>query len=401
MGWIDDREAARLELDGRAVALHRRCLGVDLHVDSLLTQRLFGVDLREEHAAGALWRLRSLPFDLARGVLGALGYQSPFYNHADLPRLRRGGYGLVALGLHYWPRQTERGYAEVHRQLDVFAQLVREGALVLASRPEDVRRAAADRKLAAFCGLEGAHGLGAGGPDNEARRLARVAELYQRGVRYITLAHFSRNDAAAHCFGPGSVGPDDNDPGLSSFGRRLVDEMNRVGMIVDVAHVSPRGVLDVCEVSAQPVIATHTGLAGVDPERMDKARRRNISNEALVAIAKTGGVVGIIFAPQFLSGDADGLAAVVRHLRHGVKVLERAALDPAAHLAIGSDFDGWIATIPDELRDAADAPLLTRALLEAGFDERLIRGIWGDAFLRAWSRVVPRHPESPHPPEPT
>lgn len=388
MGWIDEQEAARLGLDEHTVELHRSCLGVDLHVDSLLTQRLFGVDLREEHAAGALWRLRSLPFDLARGVLGALGYRSPFYNHTDLPRLRRGGYGLVALGLHYWPRQSERGYAEVSHQLDIFAQLVRDGALVLAARPEDVRRAAEERKLAAFCGLEGAHGLGAGGVEHEARRLARVAELHQRGVRYITLAHFSRNDAAAHCFGPGSVGPGDDDPGLSPYGRRLVEEMNRVGVLVDVAHVSPRGVLDVCELSSRPVIATHTGLAGVDPERTDKARTRNISDEALVAVARTGGVVGIIFAPQFLSGDTDGLAAVVRHLRHGVRVLERAGLDPAAHLAIGSDFDGWIATIPDELRDAADAPLLTRALLEAGFDERLIRGIWGEAFLGAWSQAL-------------
>jgi membrane dipeptidase len=388
MGWIDDQQATRLGLDDQTVQLHRRCVGVDLHVDALLTQRFFGVDLREEHSAGALWKLRSLPFDLARGVLGALGYQSPFYNHADLPRLRRGGYGLVALGLHYWPRQTERGYAEVHRQLDVFAQLVRDGQLTLASRPEDVRRAAAEGKLAAFCGLEGAHGLGAGGRDNEARRLARVAELHQRGVRYITLAHFSRNDAAAHCFGPGSVGPDDDDPGLSLFGRRLVEEMNRVGMLVDVAHVSPRGVLDVCELSDKPVLATHTGLAGVDPERRDKARTRNISDEALRAIAATGGVVGVIFAPQFLSGDADGLSAVVRHLQHGARVLEQAGFDPAAHLAIGSDFDGWIATIPDELEDAADAPLLTRAMLEAGFDERLIEGIWGEAFLGAWERAL-------------
>ncbi|MCK5801106.1 MAG: membrane dipeptidase, partial [Deltaproteobacteria bacterium] len=175
-----------------------------------------------------------------------------------------------------------------------------------------------------------------------------------------------------------------DDPGLSEFGRALVRKMNEVSMLVDVAHVSPLGVLQACEISDKPVIATHTGLAGVDRGREDGARRRNISDEALIAIAETGGVVGIIFAPQFLTGAPDGLGAVVRHLRHGIDTLNAAGLSGADHMAIGSDLDGWINTIPNEMNDAADMPLLTQTLCNADFSDNEIRGIWGEAFLRAW-----------------
>ena len=177
MAWISDDDASRLQLDERSLALHRRSIGCDLHVDMLLSRRLFGIDLRQEQRPGSLWRPRSLPFDLLRETLSSLGYHSPLYNHADLPRLRRGGYGLVGLGLHYWPRESERGYTEILRQLDLFDDLVRDNELVVAHNANAARKAIAEGKLAAFCGLEGAHCLGAAGEANEARRLARVAVL--------------------------------------------------------------------------------------------------------------------------------------------------------------------------------------------------------------------------------
>ena len=107
-----------------------------------------------------------------------------------------------------------------------------------------------------------------------------------------------------------------------------------------------------------------------------------------LAIAATGGVVGIIFAPQFLSGDADSSRAVVRHLRYGRDTLNAAGYDGAAHLALGSDFDGWIAPIPEDLDDAADLPRLTAALLEGGFSERETTRILGGAFLAAWEKAL-------------
>lgn len=385
MGRIDEEDARRLELAPAVREVHGQALVVDLHVDSILSQRLFKFDLSRHGKPRFADRLRALPFQAVRAVASAFGSHQPLFDHADIPRMLRGGYSCAALGLHYWPRQSESGWLEVQKQLDYFELLVEQDERLLrASTPADVRRAAAEGKLAAFCGLEGAHGLGAAGADNETTRLDRIETLYRRGVRYITLAHFSRNDIACHCFGPGSS----NEPGLTSFGREVVRKMNEVGMLVDVAHVSHRGVLDVCELSTRPVIASHTGLAGVDPTREDKWRKRNISDEALLAIAATGGVVGIIFAPQFLSGDADSTRAVVRHLRHGRDTLAAAGYEGAAHLALGSDFDGWIAPIPEDLDDAADLPRLTAALLDGGFSERETTRILGGAFLAAWETAL-------------
>lgn len=383
MGRIDEKEIQRLGLSAQANSIHSQSLVIDLHVDSVIQQRLFGYDLSQEHAATQTWALRSSLFDLVRAIVRSRGGHQPLYNHADIPRMLRGGYSAVALGLHYWPVQSESGWIELTRQLDYVHELVERDARVqVVKTPNDVRDAARQGKLGIFCGVEGAHCLGEGGRINNTLRLDRIAKLYERGVRYLTLAHFSRNDAVAHCFGPGS----DDTTRLSPFGEDLVRTMNNVGMIIDVSHVNHPGVMDVCRLSRKPVIATHTGLAGLDPQRKDNYRRRNISDEALCAIAQTGGTIGIIFAPQFLSGKNDNLSAIIRHLRYGITYLDEAFGHGERHFSIGSDFDGWIPSIPLDIHDAADMPKLTARLLDAGFSETAIQHIWGENFLRVWEQ---------------
>ena len=386
MGKISDLDASRLGLSPAARDLHERALVIDLHVDCILQQRFFSYDLRREHRPGTLVlaerSARTLAFDLVRFGAWLGGGDHPLFNHADIPRMQRAGYNGVGLGLHYWPVQREAGWHEIERQLDYFEELLaQEPQLALAGSPHALRQAAAEGKLAAFVALEGLHALGA--KDRGDRRLARIEHLYRRGVRYITLAHLGSNDAVSNCYGPGAR----RDRGLSSFGREVVAEMNRLGMLIDVSHVSHQGVLDVCEASKAPVIASHTAFDGRSDLAHARWRARCLEDEALLAIAATGGVAAIFLAPQFLAGGPCPLGVVADQLRYGSAVLSAAGFDPERHFALGSDFDGWIASIPEPMQDIADMPLLTQTLLEGELGPTLVRNLLGVNFLRVWQQA--------------
>lgn len=385
MATINDRDCERLALSAEERRVHQQSLLVDLHVDCLLLQRLFGYDVTASHAPGGRIRWTSLKYDLMRKVAELRGNHEPFFNHADVPRMIRGGYSCAGLGLHAWPWQRGGAWREIQKQLECFHELVlRDPRLIQARGPDDVRRAAAEDKLAVFAAVEGLHCLGGGGRSSQTRRIDRIEQLFAAGVRYATFTHLGPNDAARHSYGPLGNQTD----GLSAFGRDVVRKMNEVGMIVDVAHVNHPGTMQICEVSTKPVIASHSGLAGVHPERRDRGVKRLLQDEALLAIAATGGVVGLMFAPYFLSGHDDDLGSVVRHLRHGIDLLDKTLADGSRHFAVGSDFDGWISSIPQDVRDAADMPLLTATLLRHGFDERQIHGVLGQNFLQVWARVL-------------
>lgn len=386
MARISDKDSERLGLSAAQRTVHEQSLVIDLHVDCIIQQRLFGYDPSEEHDPGWRFRWRSLKFDALRAWQRLRGGHQPMFNHADIPRMLRAGYSCAAFPMHYWPRQSERGWDEINRQLDYLDELLaRDPRLVPARGPDDVRMAAAAGKLAVLPAIEGFHCLGAGGRRNETRRLDRIEELFvKRGVRYITLAHFCPNDVVTHGFGPGGNPRD----GIGAFGREVVKKMNEVGMLVDVAHVNHRGVMDVCETSTKPVIASHSGLVTAMTHKRDRYLPRLLRDEALLAVAQTGGTVGIILAPRFLSGSTGGLSCVVQHLRHGIGLLEAKLGEGASYFSIGSDFEGWITSIPHELADVADMPLLTAALLDAGLSADQVQQIWGESFLRSWEHTL-------------
>ncbi len=343
MTWLlDPPPSAEIPADlrQRARALHRDAVVVDLHVDSILQNRLFRYDLRRRHRP--------------------TGWGAPMLNHADVPRLLLGGYSGAAMGLHYWPTEEEGGWAEIRRQIDVLERLAAVDDRVFVARSAaDLRRAKGERRLALFPGCEGAHPLNG--------RLERVEALRRRGVRYLTLAHFSKNRAATPSLGRGA----DEVSGLTAWGKDLVAECNRVGLIVDVAHVNAPGVLDACRVSRRPVVATHTGFKAV------RRHPRNLDDDGLRAIAATGGLAGLIFAPCFL---ADRLTAdsrcVLDHLDHAVRLV---GID---HVALGSDFDGMLPTLPADLRDCTDLWRITAGLLGRGYGEPDVRKILGENWLR-------------------
>lgn len=327
MHWNDPRYE-------EALALHQRVGLIDLHVDSILQQRLFRYDVRQRHRAG---------------VSG-----QPLIWHADVPRMQDVHYGGACMGIHYWPRESDGGWRELNRQIDYLDRIASEDPRCLRVRePADWDRAHSHGRLAMAPGVEGAHMLNG--------QLDRVAELAKRQVAYMTLTHFSKNAAATPSLGRGA----NETERLTDFGVALVGELNRHGIAVDVAHVNTPGVLHACEVTRAPLFCTHTGVKAV------KNARRNISDEEISAIAELGGVIGIMCAPNFLAPKLRSPSSVmIDHIDH---IVERVGV---AHVALGSDFDGWIPLFSDQ-RDCRDIVKLTDGLLRRGYSETDVT-----AFLR-------------------
>ncbi|MFQ5604292.1 MAG: dipeptidase [bacterium] len=366
----------RLEISEKARQLTANCPVIDLHVDAVLQHLLFGYNIAEEHNASWLPSKRRWLFQFLQSIGRLQHFHRPFFNHIDLPRMQKGGYTAAGFGIHYWPFQSEKGWHTILRQIDYLHQKAEQVSYFnLAKTPEAILHAAQNNQLAGFLGVEGAHCLGKSGEKFWNLKLQRVEELFnQHDVRYLTLSHFCKNDAATPCLGRGSNQRD----GLTAFGKDLVQKMNELGMIIDLAHVNHPGVLDACKFSRKPVVVTHTGVKAVHDFP------RNINDEAICAVAETGGVVGVMFATNFLSPAQPHVNSeiILEHLGHIINLVGE------NHAAIGSDFDGWIPRIPIDMTDARDLPILTQHFLMAGFTKKRIEKILGGNFLRVWKEVL-------------
>ena len=321
-----------------ARALHAEHPPIDLHADTLMWTRWTGYDMHKAHEP-------PLPF-------AALG------GHVDIPRMREGGMGAQFFGLVSLPLADRvKGMAKVvHEQIDLLEQQIakKAGALRLVRKAGEVAAANQAGEIGALLGIEGAHAL-EGNLDN-------VAVFSRRGVRYLGLLHFSANEAGYPAYGKGR-----SDAGLTPWGYSLVGACEENGVLVDLSHVNKAGFLDACQVAQKPPIVSHTGVLGAFEHW------RNIDDAQLRAVADKGGVVGVIFCPRFVGGD--GLGPVVKHLKHIVDVVGEDAP------ALGSDWDGFI--VPTRpLKDPRGLPLLTDALLEAGFSRRAIGKILHDNVMR-------------------
>ncbi len=326
-----------------ARAIHDHHPAIDLHADTLMWSRWVSYDLHTRHEPPLPW--------------AAIG------GHVDVPRLVEGGMGAQFFGLVSLPIGQRSGLAAViHQQIDELETSIsiRPDRLAKVRTAAEVEAARARGAVGALLGIEGAHALE--GDLGELDRFAR------RGVRYLGISHFSANEAAFPAYGRGRR----DDEGLTRFGRDVVRRCEELGVIVDLAHINRKGFFEVCRMATRPPIVSHTGVAGV------KEHWRNIDDEQLRAVADKGGCVGIIFCPKFLGGD--GLEPVVAHLRHVIDVCG----DDAP--ALGSDWDGFI--VPTrQLCDAAHLPLLTDALLEAGFGEETIGKILRGNVMRVLAEV--------------
>jgi membrane dipeptidase len=349
--------------------------------------------------------------DVTSATVAGLDLGKPNTDHmTDVPRMKKGG-----MGAQFFAAYVASSYVEGNRSANRALQMIdtvkhdivgmHPNDFVFATTAADIRRAHREHKIAALIGIEGGHAI------EDSLRLLR--RFYDEGVRYMTLTHANSNHWA-------DSSGDANKPnnGLSPFGKEVVAEMNRLGMIVDISHVSDKTFWDALEVSKAPIFASHSSCRAIAPVP------RNMTDEMIVALAKKGGVVQINFSCDFLNpqansatadkvravrdqlipkyaNDPDGLRKAMAEARKivGVQPTSRASLvDVVKHIdhvvalagvdavGLGSDFDG-ISCAPEDLDSVDKWPNLTRALLEEGYTAAEIRKIYGENTLRLMEAV--------------
>jgi microsomal dipeptidase-like Zn-dependent dipeptidase len=343
----------------RARALFASLRVVDLHADPLLWQRDLAV--RSDHGQVDLPRL--IEGNVALQVFGIVT-QSPLgqnfeRNESDAPDV----ITLIALAQH-WPLATwtSRLARAEHQAAELDALAAGSGGKLAVIRDAAGLReflAARERDpalVAGLLGIEGAQALDG--------TLAGLERLFAAGVRMIGLAHFFDNPVAGS-----SAGVEKH--GLTPLGREVVTRMQALGIAIDLAHVAPASVSDALALATKPVVVSHTGVQATCPGP------RNLSDEQIRGIAKTGGVIGIAYFEGAVCGT--GVPHIVRAMRH-VKDLVG-----AAHVALGSDFDGAVATAFDTTALAA----IVEGLRADGWSEDEIRGAMGENALRVLGETLP------------
>lgn len=341
-----------MTMDAQIERIHRAAAPLDMHVDFILQRRLFGYQPARKHRAG---------------IPG-----QPFFWHCDLPRMQEAAYAGAILGVHYWPWQSEGAWRECLRQIDAIDALCESPNARRVRCWNDWQQARDAQQIALGVGVEGAHQLNG--------KLERVETLAQRKITYLTLNHFSKNHAATPGLGRGANETD----GLSGWGVELVQELNRWGIAVDVAHVNGPGVLHACRISKVPVLCTHTGVRALFNTG------RNLGDAQIDAIAATGGVIGIIFGPMFLNGAIRGTTEdIADHIDY---VVRRVGVD---HVGFGTDYDGWMFSIPKDQRDCRDSIKLTKILLQRGYSENDIYKMYRGNTLRVLQAVEAHAHRSP------
>jgi membrane dipeptidase len=380
------------DISARAKKLHFSSIVVDTHDDT--TQRFLNAD-----------------FDI--GVRNASG-------SIDLPRMQEGGIGAIFFSIWIPSKVTgPEAVTRAHVQIDAVREQVRKhpNDLVLATTAAEIREARKKGKIAALMGVEGGHMI-----NSDLDVLRKFASL---GVRYMTLTH-SGNDEWADSSTDKAV-----HNGLTDFGKDVIREMNRLGVIVDISHVSDKTFYDALEVSKAPLIASHSSCRAICDAP------RNMTDQMMKDLAAKGGAIQINYHVGFLSqefrdaekanpelnkaisaevtkrcGDNEACqliegdritreyvaqgklprvdwTKIIEHIDHAVKLVG------AEHVGLGSDFDG--ANMPYGMEDATKLPRITEALLKKGYSEGDIKKILGENTLRVMVEVerVSRELSSP------
>ncbi|XXG94999.1 hypothetical protein Hte_001259 [Hypoxylon texense] len=298
--------------------------------------------------------------------------------HTDINRMRQG-----MMGGQFWSVHVKCDAAQKHfedpswivrdtlEQIDVAKRFIAESPEVFTycETPSCARAAFKSGRIASMLGIEGGHQLGGS--------IAAVRQAYDLGVRYITTTHNCDNAWATSA---STVARGEPDHGLTSLGAAYVREMNRLGMMIDLSHVSHQTMRDVLSITQTPVIFSHSGAYSVTPHL------RNVPDDVLRSVRRNGGIVMAVFVNRFLNihdPSAVTIHDVVDHIWH---LAEIAGWE---HVGIGSDFSGTPFT-PSGLEDVSKYPDLIELLMARGATDDQIRLLVGDNLLRVWDSIQHR-----------
>ena len=381
----------------RAMRIYREAIVIDMHND-LPTQIIDeGYDPSFRHPAG---------------------FTAPKEGHTDIPRIAESGIDAVFwsafIDASYARSTPNRSYSQVLVYLDTIDALINRhpDVLMRATSAADIRRAVAAGKVASLIGVEGGHAI-----ENS---LDKLRELHRRGARYMTLTWNNGNEWAGSNAGTNGTSMG----GLTPFGKDVIREMNRLGILVDISHVSDSTFYDAVATSNVPVIASHSS------SRFVNMHRRNMTDDMLRAVAKNGGVVNVNFAAQFIDSTyriaTDNVDRAIFAYRDS---LRRAGADTGAiqaqvatrrsalmasvaparfsvlidhfdhiarvagidHVGVGSDWDG-VGSLPEQMEDVTKLPLVAQALLDRGYSESDVKKILGGNMLRVIEQAIDKNP---------
>jgi len=344
----EDSQTNDAKLRERAMKLHREAIVIDTHNDITSAITDDGFDMGAKDTSGK--------------------------NQTDIPRMKEGGLDADFFAIYVAAKYAKEGGA-ARRALDmidgVYEQARRHPeSLEMAFTSDDIRR----------MGIEGGHAI----EDS----LSALRQFYRLGVRYMTLTHTNTNNWADSAGGINNPA-EKRHGGLSDFGREVVREMNRLGMMVDVSHVADDTFQDVIETTQAPVIASHSSCRALTNVS------RNLTDNMLKALAQNRGVVMINFYNGFINTEyarpgapapakppnAATMEMLIQHFEHAIKV---AGID---HVGIGSDFDGVDGMLPGGMEDVSKLPAITYELLKRGYSDADVKKILGGNMLRVMAEV--------------
>lgn len=328
--------------------------------------------------------------------------------HSDLLRMKQGGVDVQVFSIFCGPEQ-QLPYAFANREIDSVYEWTRRNPekMTIVKTPAELKHALKEKKLAAMMGVEGGHMI--------EDKIENLDALYVRGARYMTLTWNNSPSWATSAADETTKGDSLPHKGLTDFGKKIVMRMNELGMMIDMSHVGEQTFWDAIKISTKPVIASHSCVWNLCPHR------RNLKDDQIKAIAKSGGVIFLNFFAGFVDSSFEKKLTAFNTLHQpeidslinkgtqpnyaGIMVAEKytdelmsirpplsmlldhldyiVKLVGVDYVGMGSDFDG-INAAPRELNGVEDFPLITKALLEKGYSKKDIRKILGENFLRVF-----------------
>jgi len=309
-------------------------------------------------------------FDLHNDVLEMIYYSDPNYHlsdfhtshHTDIPRLKLGGVNFQFFAVWVNPGD-ENYYQSAINMFNIFNSELSLNTedLGQARTADEAITLKQNNKISAVLAVEGGHVI-----END---ITKLDTLYELGMRYLTITWNNSTDWAVSA-------QDDRSTtvGLSVFGKQVIHRLDSLGILIDVSHVGIKTIEDILQTTENPIIATHSGAR----ELYD--HNRNLNDDQIIAIANSGGVVGVVFYHWFLSGSSTNISQVVDHIDH---IKNLVGID---HVALGSDFDG-ISSMITGLEDVSKFPNLTLELLKKGYSRSDIEKILSGNVMRVFEEV--------------